>query len=238
MVPPTLPARDKAAAMAAALKLPCTRRRLGPSRRNPGSWLGSGTLAAHRAPHVPLLPSGPDGVGGILLRKTQPSTPLAGPRPHKALPRTGIRPRYSGLRVQGTATSPSSTAKGMFEPSVRTRGSRPFYRPFSDVSNGPPVRRDRFSGPTPRRAGPEAALRPRGRWGTKGTGTEGPKSEAHPSCTGWVGLAEGVGFEPTEGTSPSHALQACRFVRSRIPPGGNLSGGEGGIRTHEAPQGA
>jgi hypothetical protein len=30
-------------------------------------------------------------------------------------------------------------------------------------------------------------------------------------------LAEGVGFEPTEGC-PSHALQACRFVRSRIPP--------------------
>jgi site-specific DNA recombinase len=31
-------------------------------------------------------------------------------------------------------------------------------------------------------------------------------------------LAEGVGFEPTEGC-PSHAFQACRFGRSRIPPG-------------------
>ena len=29
--------------------------------------------------------------------------------------------------------------------------------------------------------------------------------------------AEGVGFEPTEGC-PSHAFQACRFGRSRIPP--------------------
>ena len=38
--------------------------------------------------------------------------------------------------------------------------------------------------------------------------------------------AEGVGFEPTEGC-PSHALQACRFVRSRIPP-------EVGHRTDEA----
>ena len=32
------------------------------------------------------------------------------------------------------------------------------------------------------------------------------------------GVAEGVGFEPTEGC-PSHAFQACRFGRSRIPPG-------------------
>ena len=30
--------------------------------------------------------------------------------------------------------------------------------------------------------------------------------------------AEGVGFEPTEGC-PSHAFQACRFGRSRTPPG-------------------
>ena len=30
-------------------------------------------------------------------------------------------------------------------------------------------------------------------------------------------LAEGVGFEPTVGC-PTHALQACRFGRSRIPP--------------------
>ncbi len=38
-------------------------------------------------------------------------------------------------------------------------------------------------------------------------------------------LAEGVGFEPTEGC-PSHAFQACRFGRSRIPPGaGDATGG-------------
>ena len=30
-------------------------------------------------------------------------------------------------------------------------------------------------------------------------------------------MAEGVGFEPTV-SCPTHALQACRFVRSRIPP--------------------
>jgi hypothetical protein len=32
-------------------------------------------------------------------------------------------------------------------------------------------------------------------------------------------VAEGVGFEPTV-SCPTHALQACRFVRSRTPPGG------------------
>ena len=31
-------------------------------------------------------------------------------------------------------------------------------------------------------------------------------------------MAEGVGFEPTVGC-PTHAFQACRFGRSRIPPG-------------------
>src|SRR5204862_7492467 len=37
-------------------------------------------------------------------------------------------------------------------------------------------------------------------------------------CCGADNVAEGVGFEPTEGC-PSHAFQACRFGRSRIPPG-------------------
>jgi hypothetical protein len=34
---------------------------------------------------------------------------------------------------------------------------------------------------------------------------------------GWLGLAEEVGFEPTEGF-PSHDFQSCRFGRSRTPP--------------------
>jgi site-specific DNA recombinase len=36
-------------------------------------------------------------------------------------------------------------------------------------------------------------------------------------------LAEGVGFEPTEGC-PSHDFQSCRFGRSRIPPGRRSAG--------------
>ncbi len=46
----------------------------------------------------------------------------------------------------------------------------------------------------------------------------GHRARAH-LCWGLkdFNLAEGVGFEPTEGC-PSHAFQACRFGRSRIPP--------------------
>ena len=45
------------------------------------------------------------------LRRAQPSTPLTMAEPQETRPRAGIRPRYSGLRVQGTASSPSSTIK-------------------------------------------------------------------------------------------------------------------------------
>ena len=48
------------------------------------------------------------------LRRARPSTPLAPGEPQKTRPRAGIRPRYSGLRVQGTASSPSSTIKLQF----------------------------------------------------------------------------------------------------------------------------
>ena len=45
---------------------------------------------------------------------------------------------------------------------------------------------------------------------------------ASSSVSGGV-MAEGVGFEPTEGC-PSHAFQACRFGRSRTPPGWRRQG--------------
>ena len=47
------------------------------------------------------------------LRRTGPGLRhhLPGADPKTARPGAGIKPRYSGLRVQGTANSPSSTAK-------------------------------------------------------------------------------------------------------------------------------
>lgn len=52
-------------------------------RRYTGSQLGPGFLAAHRTAFLVLLPSGPDTVQKILLRKTQPSTPR---HPRQTLP--------------------------------------------------------------------------------------------------------------------------------------------------------
>ena len=65
----------------------------------------------------------------------------AGPSLHRRLafavptrhqPRGGIRPRYSGLRVQGTASSPSSTTKNMIpQPSsfVKQTAERAGFEP-------------------------------------------------------------------------------------------------------------
>ena len=57
-----------------------------------------------------MLPSGPGGVGRFSSRGAQPSSPLLGAQFNTSAPRAGIPPRWSGLRVQGTATSPPSTA--------------------------------------------------------------------------------------------------------------------------------
>ena len=88
---------------------PCTRSRKAP----PALTAGLAPVripAAHKNVCVPLLPSGPDGVYRFSLRGSWHSTPLpAADRSETTLPQPGIRPRYSGLRVQGTATSPPST---------------------------------------------------------------------------------------------------------------------------------
>jgi len=73
------------------------------------SRLRPGSPAAPERPCLPLLPSGPDGIHRLSSRRTRPSTLLDGSSPRIPGPRAGVRPRYSGLRVQGTASSPSST---------------------------------------------------------------------------------------------------------------------------------
>ena len=79
-------------------------------KRYSNSLLKLGTLASHKRIYLLLLPSGPGRVHRFLLRKTKLSTPLIKVRPHNVSLREGIPPCYSGLQVQGTATSPSSTA--------------------------------------------------------------------------------------------------------------------------------
>ena len=91
---------------------PCPSVELG----HPAYWtslLRPGTPAAPRRDRLPLLPPGPGGVHGLLPRRTQPSTPLIPAVPTDREPSRGSSiPLRRILRVQGTASSPSSTAKG------------------------------------------------------------------------------------------------------------------------------
>jgi hypothetical protein len=84
---------------------------------HPAYWtslLQPGTPAAPRRDRLPLLPPGPGGVHGLLPRRTQPSTPLnpAVPTDHEPSRGSSI-PLRRILRVQGTASSPSSTTGGI-----------------------------------------------------------------------------------------------------------------------------
>ena len=78
--------------------------------RNLRSKLGNGVPAAQTRFRLMLLGSPPDMVHGLTLRGTDPSSPLAEGRRHSTDPGAGIHPRCSGLRVQGTAISPTSAA--------------------------------------------------------------------------------------------------------------------------------
>ncbi len=72
--------------------------------------LGPGRSAAPGEQRLTLLPSGPDVVHASPLRGTRSSTPIASLASAGSGPREGIQPCWSGLQVQGTASSPPSTA--------------------------------------------------------------------------------------------------------------------------------
>ena len=74
------------------------------------SRLKNSNPAAHAAVRLVLLGSPPDTVHGAALRGTGLSSLLIQGRRHIIRPGAGIHPRCSGLRVQGTAISPTSAA--------------------------------------------------------------------------------------------------------------------------------
>ena len=74
------------------------------------SRLKNSDPAAHAAGRLVLLGSPPDTVHGAALRGTGLSSLLIQGRQHITRPGAGIHPRFSGLRVQGTAISPTSAA--------------------------------------------------------------------------------------------------------------------------------
>jgi len=103
----------------AAKRWPCTRRRAMEPRTRHIARLRPGRPTAPEGGRLPLLPSGPDGVHGPSLRGTRPSTSSDGVGGGDRRPRPGIQPRCSGLRVQGTASSPPSTAAADSSRAVR-----------------------------------------------------------------------------------------------------------------------
>ena len=81
-----------------------------PSGLPRASWLQPDNSAAHQETFLPLLPSGSDGVQKLLIAQNPvfSATLLRSNKRCEDL-WMGIQSRYSGLRVQGTAISPSST---------------------------------------------------------------------------------------------------------------------------------
>ena len=78
------------------------------------SWLAPARLtAAQETDCLPLLPLGPDGVQqGFLAQDPTFIAARAGQSP-KSATSSGNSTPLSGLRVQGTASSPSSTVKAL-----------------------------------------------------------------------------------------------------------------------------
>ena len=72
-----------------------------------------------------MLPSGPGGVRRIPLRGAQPSTPSCTVHSTRATLKRGFNPAIADCGLQGTATSPSSTAKPAGRP---RRGHLPRWR--------------------------------------------------------------------------------------------------------------
>ena len=100
------------------------RRRDRHHRRYLRRLLGSGGAAAPERESLALLPSGPDAVRTLPVRGTRSSTPRAQTLSRRNRPSDGIRSRWSGFRVQGTADSPPS-ATGQAE---GTTSARDYHR--------------------------------------------------------------------------------------------------------------
>ena len=91
-------------------KTPCTRRRSTAPSGTPA--VSSGQAPSRHTRALAYRCFLPDLTGFTRSRCTRPGPQrhLQAPDPKAMRPREGIQPRYSGLRVQGTATSPLSTA--------------------------------------------------------------------------------------------------------------------------------
>src|SRR5881409_3429565 len=107
------------------MKRPCTLLRSNRPAISPWRQLRSGTPTAHERVALPLLPSGPGGVRRFSLRGAQPSTPPREAHSTRSALEREFNPAEADCGLQGTANSPSSTAKlnSGGGAGIRTRGT-------------------------------------------------------------------------------------------------------------------
>ena len=105
----------------------CAVRRARSNERYPGSKLNPGTLTAPERFHLVLLRSRPDTVHGFSSRKTQISTPHTRGGFTRPMPSAQHHPCYSGLQVQGTATTPAARVYIITENGRKVNWERSFF---------------------------------------------------------------------------------------------------------------
>ena len=91
--------------------MPCTLRRSSVARAHHDGRLGPGRTAALDEDRLVLLPSGPDTVRGSPLRGTRSSTSHRRAATEDVDLERGFSPAGADCRLQGTASSPPSTAR-------------------------------------------------------------------------------------------------------------------------------
>ena len=150
--------------------------------------LRSGTPTAHGRGALPLLPSGPGGVRHFPSRGAQPSTPSQTAHSTRAALKGEFNPAVADCGLQGTATSPSSTAHRKRAQNgggggIRTHGTVARTRHFQCRTFGHSA--------TP------------------------PHCSRFRRC--WKNLAEGRGFEPPRDFAPLSDFESDAFNRARPP---------------------
>src|SRR3989442_7147191 len=125
------------------MKRPCTLLRSNRPAISPWRRLRPGTPTAYERVALPLLPSGPGGVRRFSLRGAQPSTPSREAHSTRTTLEREFNPARADCGLQGTATSPSSTATlhyMRFEPHLspkrQTGGSRCDAAPTTESKRG------------------------------------------------------------------------------------------------------
>ena len=141
--------------------MPCTLRRPTRSRAHRDGRLGPGRSAAPDDDRLVLLPSGPDTVRGSSLRGTRSSTSHRRAATENGDLERGFSPAGADCRLQGTASSPPSTApRRIAGPVGSPVGSDPGRRGRGRTAPRPDRGRAGARSSGRRRPGPGRATRP------------------------------------------------------------------------------